>query len=616
MNTRCAAYWEAWLGGQFVSEGPVIAFWNAINSQMESNWKKTRGAQRVRLKFVVRSDDGIADVKVRDADKGLFRRFLGKGEKELAREFECVQDQQHDLTLEVTDTKGKRAFSWVIRVYCYKQGLFRCGDNLNILGATGMCWHPDRNEMMSMAKAFENGIQHTLFGWDSAGYLCPMPNAQGEEVIVTDQGEYPQFQKHGIVGKILDVGLSSYNLQIATQRMTHLAEPFDSETRPTPALGTIPRDLGPIECYERTHTIYSPATRTDWYTSWNHRRIREGIQDYRGGIIWHEGKIRFTKDVTLEGDVPIRLARMMCPLNLEKAQGDSMVVTDASGKTRFARLVDEKKPVRITGRIRPGGYAALMPSLVGYHGFMAPAGSDFAYQAFLPGWMWIGMGKDGQKVKASTELTYQFAVGSFADSAVGNDLLEDTLSAMNFDGHTNGYPFVMKAGAFVDGRFFFTAMADKNETVLTIGPRDLIIDLPFRIKGLEDNGCVAVYSRIRPWFRFVPVVKGVAFFQEPILPANELWVGNILVCDNKDVKITVVTDGLKDGNKPFVELHNPTDKQLDVSVISPPNTPQLGGLSERVTIPAGNTCRLEISDKKLVPGKMESITFTMKRNSP
>ena len=88
LNTRCTAYWAAAEAGQYVSQGPVVAAWQAVNAQMESNWRHTRGAQRVRLHFVVRSDAGIAEVKVLDADRGPIRRFLGHGAKELSREFE------------------------------------------------------------------------------------------------------------------------------------------------------------------------------------------------------------------------------------------------------------------------------------------------------------------------------------------------------------------------------------------------------------------------------------------------------------------------------------------------------------------------------------------------
>ena len=603
LNSRCNAQFLAQGSGQYVSQGPVVRQWQAINQQMESNWAKTRGAQRVRLKFAVSADQGIADVKIHDGERGLFRRFLGNGEKQLTREFECVQDQQHYLTLEVTDTAGKRAFSWVVIVWSYKQGLARCGDNLNILGATGMCWHPDRNQMTPIAKQFENGMNHTLFGWDTEGYLCPMPRSEPADTIQVEGAEgptYPKLQECS-VSKILEVPLSSYNLQIATQTMQNLAERWDTPTRPGPALCTVLRDLGPLQYFERIHTIYAPATRTDWYTAWNHSRPREGARDYRGGFIWHEGKITITKDVTLKGDVPIPLVRMSCPLDLAKGWGDLVIVTDADGRTRVARLTGEKEKVQFSGRLRPGGYASVMPSLVGYEGFFAPTGSEFTYKVQLPGWVTIGLGTDQQAVKAGTEFTYRFAFGSFADARAGNGLLEDTAAALNMDGGANGYPVVLKAGKLVAGPFFCTVTAEKNEAAFKIGPRDLIIDLPFRIQGLEDNGCAAVYNHAgRKWFRFVPVVAGTAWFQEPILPAADLWTGNIFVADNKSVKITVVVDGQVEGKKPFLEVHNPTDTEIRTRVVSPPHTPVFGGIEAELAIPAGDTVRAEINGKKLM----------------
>ena len=87
----------------------------------------------------------------------------------------------------------------------------------------------------------------------------------------------------------------------------------------------------------------------------------------------------------------------------------------------------------------------------------------------------------------------------------GNALLEHTVKAMNLGGGHAGYPVAMKTGDLEDAIFFFTARAKDNEAAFILGPQDLIIDLPIRVRGLENNGCAAVYSTKRPWFRFVPV---------------------------------------------------------------------------------------------------------------
>ncbi|MCG2659246.1 MAG: hypothetical protein L6437_03240 [Kiritimatiellae bacterium] len=611
LNTRCAAYWAGTSAGQYASQGPVIAAWQAINSQMENNWRYTRGAQRVRLRFVVRSEAGIAEVKVLDADRGPIRRFLGRGEKELAREFELVHDQQHYLTLDVIDKAGKRAISQYALVFCYKAGLFRCGDNLNILGPTAMCWHPDRNEFFNAAKDFRNGQDYCLRGWDtaSASLGVPAPSASLWDMVCIkgvkgDGGWYPhRYTLGAITGRLMDVGINNYNIQIATMRMTKLSESFDNEKRPTPAMATIARDVGDLEFFERTHTIYAPMERVDMYITWNYRRGREGTKDYQGGIIWHEGEYRFKKDVTLQGDLPIPLLWERCPTDLEKNIGTVAVITDADGSTRVAMLQDPKEPVRLKGRLRPGGYAAWMTTPVGYHAFLAPADMQFTYTAQLPGWggLKVGMGENGQVVKAGTVMRYRFGIATFADPKAGNDLLEHTVKAMNLGGGQAGYPVEMKAGTVKDAVFFFTAAATNNETLFTLGPQSLIIDLPVRVQGLENNGCAAIHSTKSPWFRFIHVdTNGTAWLTEPIDQKNEMWVGNVFVCDNKDVKLTLVVDGQGKGKKPFLEAHNPTDKPVKATIVSPPHTPLFGGISSPVEIPAGDSVRLNIEGKALV----------------
>lgn len=609
LNTRCATYGAPWWSAYYVSQGPSIISWEAINQQMEYNWMQTRGAQRVRLKFIVKSDLGIADVKVHDADLGLVRRFNGKGEKELAREFEMVDDKQHYLTLEVTDTAGKKALSQYILVFSYKQGLFRCGDNLNILGATGMIWHPDRNEMLAQVRNFNNGEDYALMGWDTGTPLCPSPNCWAQDYInIKGAGACPDRTK-AMIGKIMDVTLGSYNFQIASMRMDKLAQRFDNEQRPGPALCSMPKDIGDLECFERTHTIYSASDRTDWYTAWNQRRGREGRKDYKGSIIWHEGEIKIKKDITLAGTVPIPLIQMRCPVDLQNNWGNVFIVTDAKEGTRVTILRDMQTQVNSSGTLKPGGYIAQMPTLAGYHALLAPADSHLSYANHMQSYSFVGLGKDGQELKAGTVLKYRYGMGVFADPVAGNQLLEHTVKALNLGGGKDGYPVEIKTGELIDAVFFFTARAKDNEAMFKLGPQKLIIDLPIRVQGLDDNGCAAIYSTKRPWFRFVAVVKdpaspelrraSTAIFQEPIEQANEMWVGNVFVCDNKDAKITLVVDGQAEGAKPFLEINNPTDKEISATVRSPANTPVFGGLNAPVKIPAGESIRLRIDGKKI-----------------
>lgn len=599
LNSRGTSYTKAFEGRQYVSQGPVIAFWNSINQQLEHNWRYTRGAQRIRLKFIVLSENGIKDVKVHDADRGVVRRFEGKGKKELAEEFELVHDQQHYLTLEVTDEKGKKAFSNYIFIFAYKQGLFRCGDNLNILGATGMAWHPDRLQFFHLAKTFRNGEDFTIQGADRSFSLCPMPTGTLKTGITTEEyGAYPN-RKAGVVGAVQDMGLNSHNIQIATMHMNKLVKPdWVKGYNISAAQCCISLDIGDLPFFERDHVMIAPMDRIDHYTVWNHRRRKEGSSDYKGSFLWHEGEIRFTKDVTLKGDVPIQLVEMTIPSNPAQSMGDTFIVTDADGITKVGILLDEERPICMKGKIKQGGYAAQMTTIVGYHAFLAPKGTNYTYSCKLPGKLSIGLGENNQKIKAGTVMKYSFVIGAFADYKAGNELLEHTVKAMNMKGEKDGYPLNMKVGTCLDATFFLTLKAKGNEVFFDVGPQELIIDLPIRVKGIEDNGCAAVYTTKRPWFRFVGVQKDTAWFQEPIDKENQIWAGNIFVADNKNIRLTVVVDGLAKDREPFIEVHNPTDREIKTTLFSPLHTPLFGGARMDVTVPAGDSIKLELKKQK------------------
>jgi len=612
LNTVASPYEMATEARQYVTQGPSVLVWEAKNAEMKHNWRYTRGAQRVRLNFVVGSQAGIRDVKVHDADRGIVRRFAGKGGKWFGHEFELVHDRQHYLTLEVTDTLGKRAISHYIQLYSRKQGLFRGEHNHNTWDNTGLVWHPETNKLFPMVRPFRNAENFQIQGWDKPLIRVPTPLQFAWEWVQLQSGVmYPSYMpdsgyasRRADLGKMSDVALAGHNIQIVSMEMTRLAEDwYERAERAHWALASPPRDLRDSEYFERSHTMYSPMERADFYVIEDHGRRREGIEKYRGSLTWHEGEFRFKKDTTLKTNVPIPLVMIKNPCDPARGWGSTFVVTDRQRGTRVTGLTDPTQPIRVQGRIRPGGYAAWMNSSVGYYGFLTPPDEDmdFGYDVRIPHKPFFGLGHDGMKVTAGTVLKYRFAFGAFADGKVNNELLEHTIKALNMRGGTGGYPIEMKIGTVADAVFFFTAKAKAGEAVFSLGPQNLMIDLPIRVRGLADNGCVAVYSTPRRWFRFVPVVQGAAYFQEPIDAVNRMWVGNVFLCDHEALNLTLVVDGQAEGRDPFIEVHNPTTNPITTTLRSPPHTPRFGGLSTPVTVPPGTSIRLRINGKVFEP---------------
>ena len=109
--------------------------------------------------------------------------------------------------------------------------------------------------------------------------------------------------------------------------------------------------------------------RVDHHLIWSAQRELEGRKDYRGGIMWSEGEIRFKKDCTLVGSVPLPLAQLACPTDLERRWGTVLIATDAAKGTRVSVLQEMKRRVVTEGRLKPGGFISQMPSMTGYVSF-------------------------------------------------------------------------------------------------------------------------------------------------------------------------------------------------------------------------------------------------------
>jgi len=372
-------------------------------------------------------------------------------------------------------------------------------------------------------------------------------------------------------------------------------------------MASISREISPIKVYEKTHTAYYLRKGIDFFVAWNYRRAREAAENYHGYAFWHEGTIRFKKDITLSGKVPILLFFFTGPSDPDLRLYDHLFVTDKERGTLGITLQPKDKEFSINGQISPGGYLAAMTTPTGYGAFFSSSDSEFSYDVqdgdkHRAGFdrIYVGLGRDGQEMKAGDEIHYRFMMASPNDLNLSNLMLEDIRRAYNLDGGTSGYPFDIKAGKFLDAQFFFTVQAEKNEALFDIGPRSLICDLAFRIKGIEDNGCAAVYNHSEKYFRFVAVTDNTAYFQESIEKPVKIWAGNPFVCDNKAVRLCLVVDGQAKGKSPFIEVHNPTDKEIKTRVFSPEHTPVFAGMNAELTIPKGESLMVGIKGGKLI----------------
>lgn len=598
------AQWQSWTstsqGGQ---DGPQAAWAEWIAAPANDYFYRTRGGQRARGTLRASAAAGLKEIRVHDGAHGAVRRYLCGGAKEFSRTLELVQDRQHELVLEAVDTQGRRAIVNALRVFSYQQGFYRCGDNLNLLGSTPTVVHPDRQQFPSFP-LFEDVDLLTLNGFDNGIGLLNQPNAlPGVFAVRTVDGD--QDQRY-LTRTPYDCGVrvaqipqrfpfSSYEISVMEASSgKYVKWPVDD-----PALGPfmpLDEDLPYATIHRRAYLLRS---RMDYPLKWAARRPHAAAARYAGTAFLHEGTIRFRRDATLRSDLPIMLERVIHTGGSELGQATEVAIADADrgDVTLHFGPTDEH---RQSGTLRKGGWLAGGVTDAGTMAIV-PAMTGMRYQidTYSKGprslrWAYLlGLGHDGQAVKMGDELKYRYlAVSLSGRAAAADDLLHGMGAAFGLD-ENSAVPLTVEVGRLIGSEVFVTGGAEHHEFVATFRAAPLFINRPLRIEGIEDNGCAAVCSLTgessQRRFRFVGVFDGAALLQYDTDQGPTLWIGNPFYAADDRLRLTLVADGLPPEEKPYLEVHNPTDVAVRTALRSPPHTPIYGGYSRQVAVPAGDS---------------------------
>ena len=597
LNYRSSSYWAAKDAREFVTRGNTgirIIEFQGLNEQEDPKRLHTRGTQRARVHFKVRSPAGLKEIRVMDTDAGVFRRFQCGGVKEFSQTVEFVHDRQHHLFLEGEDNGGGEAISTIIFAYDYKQGLFRCSDNMNILGPLGIIWHPNWPEKLQIYKYFRNSELYSVMGWDRGAADCPKPRLFQTGDLYTSEGEAYPFNNEEHDGVLMNTRLTGGDMQIVEARMDERVERFGNTRRSATSSNSPTRVLSKNEYLCHEQKIFYFRDRQDFYIAWEKRRLKESLEEYDGSATLVTGKVTFRKDVTLKQDanVPFSIARLgvdpAVPLD-----GVCIVKDKAQGILSRACARDGKP--QLSGAVADEGFLTLHAVKYGEN-VVVPlhCNAEWRYCFGNSTRIEFGIGAPGQHFKAGDVLEYSFLSLDVINDMEDIEHLEELASLWR-----GGYKTEIKVGTEKGREVFYHAAAQDGEALFELGPLYTGIDHPFRIDGLDDNGCVAIYTSLRPWFRFVGIADGTdtAFFQESVDAKNLIWCGNVFSASDKRLRLTLVWDGQRPGANPKLVIHNPTDENITATITSPKNTPHFGGMEFGVEVSAGSSTEKVFSFK-------------------
>ncbi len=589
----------------YVSQGPRIRLWNGINVTSSIPYSQVAGTQRVRLKFEVDSPDGIAEVKVIDATRGLFRRFNGQSQKNFSAEFEAVHDRVHPLVLEVTDSRGKKAWSQVLRIQNPFYAITRCTDNLNLLGYSTLSTHPDRHSTVTFRDFEDPGLpsmeKTSIAGVDTAGEFVFTPETSINIDLRTDRGDQSggSNQLDNWNAQIVRYPLISDGISIITADSTRRV---DTRSRHRPDKRVSYSDgpfypLGepqPIADIQQTSYLLRSGIRPDL------RRTRPWLraEDYRGGVMLHEIKLRFKEDTVLKGILPIRIASFSPGsswFNASRGYWTRLVVQEPGGK-----LVD-RPAQKCSGEIADGGFLTVLSKASPRRIVLIPSADKLSlrYEMTGSGTLAFGLGKEGDRIAGGETVTLRLAFISQLDYSGDVSSVKDLPEGFDMNGKHSAPGVRAAVGKFLSSRLISTFEADNGALAFTTRPLKTVCDLPFRVNGLEDNGCAAYFERNgSARFLFAPVQNGSLYFQTSTEKGADVWCGNVFLASDKNLKLTLTVDGQAPGKPPKLEIHNPTESAIRATVFSPASAPLFGGMKFQADVPAGSSIHKILELKK------------------
>jgi hypothetical protein len=209
-----------------------------------------------------------------------------------------------------------------------------------------------------------------------------------------------------------------------------------------------------------------------------------------------------------------------------------------------------------------------------------------------------------REFKAGDEIKVRMlAVARTFDEQQGSsEWLQQLISDYGIGTGKPGYPYEVLQGQVKEINYIFDLQAENGGAAVKIGKYPLVSTLPLRVNGIRANSVCGEYDlgtkRIRP----LPVFEGsVTTSVQPSWAASNLYIGEWLTWDNGEARISLV----QDGENFQLEAHNPTDKEMSVTLTGAPGFTPLAKFAKTLKIPPHQSVKEAIASAagsvKLVP---------------
>ncbi len=560
----------------YVSNGPRVLSWNVANAYRNTCGEYyVPGTERWRANLRATSETPLKSVTIYDST-GVFRRFAVSG-KSCNLNFDGLHDTRHVLTAVIEDEAGNRAVTGALEI---QESLFIqifCSDRCNIMsgmstirsadgreevvGSTSQLYKAGRLSVGTVSKGeslpgIDGSGGGTAFFWAANFFMTATDAGKSEEREILHKIIRPYETAECIIfdTPILKRSTAPGHLIFGHNPYVDLVEPkvdarlvqyhfYRKPIYPSPVIG------------EFSMTVTDP----------DGVQLKQGWNGFsqRYASYWAGGIKRYA-------------------------------IIRADGKREEGPSADEKKNTIWRGVLKPGD-SVFFPDLG--EGMYLLEGDLSLVLECVPSKKWFRMycGRfDTPQLPKGSRSFVRFV--NFMLETKGENTFAEWERLKDLYGIAGGkpaYAITATQGSVTSTRYLLELAAEKYGFAGTIGKADLPQNLPVKVTGLNSKWTAARLDLAqKQWFP-LGVWDGAAYTNlNPASGEQGFFIGNLVTADNPDVLLTLLPANA-DG-KTYVEVHNPTAKEVTTKV----NVPVASFLADKqeqtVTVPAGASVNVEL----------------------
>ena len=568
-----------------VSSGPVITTWQANNQWRTTYGKIIPGTERIMARLVATSDQPLKEAIIYDGPK-VFRRYLLTGNRcDIVVNY--LQDQERELVPVVTDTAGRMAIRMGMGNGDTFNHRFMCSDRQNSLSYSFSL--DDQGHLVNIAA----GAMINKFIYRENGYPA---NAQSVQRVPYYWDGCPGgFVQGGISnGMYLPPTISPQpkdTNQFLVQRMEY---PLGS--RDVLCQGQSAEALAPVMPW--SNDSYPQIIPLTQYRA--EARLIEFHKTPDGPCAaLLEGSYTMLQDGTFQPHEWYwsQVSHIFYSLSGESSAACNWAFVNPGQEYLSGSAPPADRSADFIKTLPPGGYLA----------YTAPHESGAVFPLDQPltvvqelnqaNWfrVWLGYNLIGHAYKKGDVIPYRVVIvtGSINTPADTREI-EAFRQAFGLGGGAPAYSVTPRSGQVLSTRYVLELQAQNGGFGGVITKANLPTRLPIRIHGINPNWTCGIVERTEKWWLPLGVLDGVAYATLDTRADHDLWLGNVVTCDQPQMVLILLPDG--EGHY-SIEAHNPTDQPLTTTVrtvdewtLSPP-------LSQQVTVPAGSSAMVEAGAK-------------------